>query len=230
MRCKVIHRKKVNVPHYREFYANTSWFSKYSGIWMTWKIDLVKISKSQIHKIFHFYQNSSFVWSRKGCSRNEYVVLLFKIIFWGNNEINLIWNELAIERVIENAKIELIFRHASDLELIFSPCTNELWLEFTKYGLTIITLILYNSLLSCQLFDSTVYPPTYFPLLSCQLFNSTVYPPTYFPIRRGVHSTKIDFSTVYPPKKAIRNRYCFFGGVDNIKKDLVLCTPLKSNT
>ena len=25
----------------------------------------------------------------------------------------------------------------------------------------------------------------YYPLLSCQLFNSTVYPPTYFPIRRG---------------------------------------------
>ena len=38
------------------------------------------------------------------------------------------------------------------------------------------------------------------------------------------------FSTVYPPKKAIRVRYCFFWGVDNIKKDLVLCTPLKSNT
>ena len=35
-------------------------------------------------------------------------------------------------------------------------------------------------------------------LLSCQLLNSTVYPSTYFPMRRGVHSTKIDFSTMYP--------------------------------
>ena len=68
---------------------------------------------------------------------------------------------------------------------------------------------------------------TNLPLLSCQLFNSTVYPPTYFPIRRGVHSTKIDFSTVYPPKKAIRNTYCFFGGVDSSKTELVLCTAPK---
>ena len=32
---------------------------------------------------------------------------------------------------------------------------------------------------------------------------------------------------MYPPKKAIRNRYCFLGGVDNTKKDLVLCAPPK---
>ena len=35
------------------------------------------------------------------------------------------------------------------------------------------------------------------------------------------------FSTVYPPKKAIRVRYCFFGGVDSTKMILVLCTPIR---
>ena len=82
-------------------------------------------------------------------------------------------------------------------------------------------------LLSSELFNTKERVTTYFALLSCQLFDSTVYPPTYFPIRRGVHSTKIDFSTVYPPKKAIPNTYCFFGGGDSTKIDLELCPPLR---
>jgi hypothetical protein len=129
--------------NYRESYPNTSSFSKHSGIWMTWKIDFDRISKSKIHKSFHFFfQNSSSVWSRKGYSRNEYVVLLFKTIFLGNNQINLIWNALGIEGVIENAKIELIFRHASDLELIFSP--RRTMAGLSKFCPRIMILILYN--------------------------------------------------------------------------------------
>ena len=45
---------------------------------------------------------------------------------------------------------------------------------------------------------STTLKANNLPLLSCQVLNSTVYPPTHFPMRRGVHSTKIDFSTMYP--------------------------------
>ena len=49
-----------------------------------------------------------------------------------------------------------------------------------------------------NLFVTSKNETTNSPLLSCQLLNSTVYPATYFPMRRGVHSTKIDFSTMYP--------------------------------
>ena len=101
------------------------------------KLILLEYRKVKFTIFFIFFQNSSFVWSRKGYSRNEYVVLLFKTIFLGNNQINLIWNALGIEGVIENAKIELIFRHASDLELIFPPygwtlpnLVWELWFQF----------------------------------------------------------------------------------------------------
>ena len=155
---------------------------------MTWKIDFVRISKSKIHNMFHFFKILLLFEAGKDIQEMNtlYVVLLFKTIFIGNNQITLIWNALGIERVIENAKgpsindvgnwkgegvknwsklpmdstknlltwgreggkksgkkcwrrlwmvpkIELIFRHASDLELIFPPCTNELWLDFTNF-------------------------------------------------------------------------------------------------
>ena len=58
--------------------------------------------------------------------KKKYVVLLFKTIFLGNNHTTFISNASGIEGVIENAKIELIFRYASDLELLFSPYINEL--------------------------------------------------------------------------------------------------------
>ena len=41
-------------------------------------------------------------------------------------------------------------------------------------------------------------------------------PPRIFQHVGGLHSTKIDFSTIYPPK---HNTYCFFGGVDSTKTD-----------
>ena len=52
----------------------------------------------------------------------------------------------------------------------------------------------------------------YLSLLSCQLFNSTVYPPTYFPIRRGVHSTKIVLVLSTPPKNQYVTRIAFLRG------------------
>ena len=59
----------------------------------------------------------------------------------------------------------------------------------------------------------------YFTLLSCQLLNSTIYPPTYFPIHRGVDSTKIDFSTIYPP-----TYWKIRGGVDDTRTKVDMIT------
>ena len=67
-------------------------------------------------------------------------------------------------------------------------------------------------LLSSELFNTKERVTTYFALLSCQLFDSTVYPPTYFPIRRGVHSTKIVLVLSTPPKNQYVTRIAFLGG------------------
>ena len=37
-----------------------------------------------------------------------------------------------------------------------------------------------------------------FDIVIMSTFEQYCLPPTYFPMRRGVHSTKIDFSTMYP--------------------------------